>query len=58
MKTDIRKQKPIICKRCGKKVGIVGLKWKWHIRLIGVAFLLAIVVEFIAEILVKQVLGY
>ena len=56
MKTGITKGKPIICKKCGHRVGYVTLKWRWHVKLIALAAIAAIAIEFIAEILVQKVL--
>jgi len=58
MKIGISKKKPLVCRKCGHKVGYVTLKWRYHAKLIALAVIAAIGIEFIAEILVKQFLGY
>jgi len=58
MKTGISKRKPLVCRKCGHRVGYVTLKWRYHARLIGLAVVAAIAIEFIAEILVNKALGY
>jgi len=47
----IKKQKPIICKRCGKKVGYVRIKTYFNVRLIIQITIITFIVQFITEIL-------
>ena len=42
--------KPIICSRCGKKVGFVTLKLRLKIKLIVIGFLVAFLVQIPAQI--------
>ena len=53
----VGKRKPIICSRCGKKVGFVAVKMRFQIKLLALGFLIALVTQVIAEFLLKIVLG-
>lgn len=54
-------KKPIICSRCGKKVGWVTLKWRFRVKLILWGFLIALFTQMLtqipAEILASKILG-
>lgn len=50
--------KPIICKRCGKRVGWVTVKWRFRTKLIVIGFLVALVTQFIAEGLIQILFGF
>ena len=50
--------KPIICSRCKKRVGFVRLKLNFNLRIIALGLVIALIFEFIAEILVRITLGF
>ena len=43
--------RPIICKRCGKKVGYVRIKWRFKAKIILYAALFAFILEFVVNAL-------
>ena len=42
--------KPIICSRCGKRVGYVKLKWRFNAKLIGWGIVIAFGTSFVAQL--------
>lgn len=44
------KNKTIVCKRCGKKLGVVSLQLSLRLKLIAIGFLIALVTQFITQI--------
>lgn len=54
--------KPLICKKCGHKVGYVRIKWRLQAKLIAIGFGIGIIVQIpaqlVADIISKNILGY
>ena len=52
----------IICKRCGHKIGVIRLRWRFKFKMIAlgllIAFVLQIPAQIVADIISKYVLGY
>lgn len=46
----MNEKKPLICKRCGKKVGVVIPKIYLRWKLIGVAFGIALITQLLTQI--------
>lgn len=55
-KSGISKQKPIICSRCGKKVGWVTLKMRFRARVFFWGFILIFITQLISEWIVNWML--
>lgn len=53
--------KPIHCRKCGHKVGVVTLKWRFKFKLILVGFLVGLLMQIpaqiIADVISKSLLG-
>ncbi len=43
-------KKPIVCSRCGKRVGFVSLKLRLKLKLIAIAGMIAVVTQILAQI--------
>ena len=48
----ITTNKPLICKRCGKKMGTVRIKWNFRVKLIVAGLALVFISEIVAELAV------
>lgn len=51
------RKKPIICSRCGKRVGYVTLRWRFNLRLILWGAAIAFATEILAQIVAQLLLG-
>lgn len=56
-KTGIHAKKPIVCSRCGKKVGWVTIKKRFQWKLIWWGLVFMTVTQIIAEIVGRWVFG-
>lgn len=51
----MKRTKPLICTRCGHKLGIVRIKPAFQKKLIGYGIGIAFLFEFVANIIIKLV---
>lgn len=51
-------KKELICKRCGHRIGTITPKLRFHIKLIAVGFLIALMLNTISEFIVQKAFGY
>ena len=49
----INPKKTIICKRCGKKVGVITLKWRFKIKVFTIGFIVVFITQFVSEWIVN-----
>lgn len=49
-------KKEVICKRCGKKVGVIKIKWRFHFKIFLIGFIIVFITQFISEWVVNWIL--
>lgn len=49
-------KKPIVCSRCGKRIGVITIKWRFRIKLFLIGFVVVLITQFISEWIVNWML--